>query len=102
MIDLVEAYANEGGEYLLLDEVHRYEDFSSNLKTIYDLFEIKVIFTSCCVTSILNAKSDLSRRVTLYNLNGFSFREYLEFRYKIVLELFDIKDIFQNHVQIVR
>ncbi len=71
LIDLVEEYAHDGGEYLLLDEVHRYEDFSSYLKTIYDLFDIKVIFTSSSATSILNAKSDLSRRVTLYNLNGF-------------------------------
>ena len=102
LIDLVEEYANEGWEYLLVDEVHRYEDFSSNLKTIYDLFEIKVIFTSSSATSILNAKSDLSRRVTLYNLNGFSFREYLEFKHKMVLDTFDIKDILQNHPQIVK
>lgn len=101
LIGLIEEYANDGGEYLLLDEVHRYEDFSSNLKTIYDLFDIKVIFTSSSATSILNAKSDLSRRVTLYNLSGFSFREYLEFKHDISLDNFDIKDIFSNHIEIV-
>lgn len=102
LIDLVEEYVADGGEYLLLDEVHRYEDFSSYLKTIYDLFDIKVIFTSSSATSILNAKSDLSRRLTLYNLNGFSFREYLEFKHKIALSVCDIKDIFQNHSKIVK
>ncbi len=101
LIGLIEEYANDGGEYLLLDEVHRYEDFSSYLKTIYDLFDIKVIFTSSSATSILNAKSDLSRRVTLYNLSGFSFREYLEFKHDISLDNFDIKDIFSNHIEIV-
>lgn len=101
LIDLIEEYASEGGEYLLLDEVHRYEDFSSYLKTIYDLFDIKVIFTSSSATSILNAKSDLSRRVTLYHLNGFSFREYLEYKHKMELGAFDIEDIFQNHIGIV-
>lgn len=101
LIGLIEEYANDGGEYLLLDEVHRYEDFSSYLKTIYDLFDIKVIFTSSSATSILNAKSDLSRRVTLYNLSGFSFREYLEFKYDISLDNFDIKDIFSNHIEVV-
>ncbi|MDD3775846.1 MAG: AAA family ATPase [Sulfurovaceae bacterium] len=101
LIGLIEEYANDGGEYLLLDEVHRYEDFSSYLKTIYDLFDIKVIFTSSSATSILNAKSDLSRRVTLYNLSGFSFREYLEFKHGISLDNFNIKDIFSNHIEIV-
>ncbi len=102
LIDVIEKYASEGGEYLLLDEVHRYEDFSSYLKTIYDLFEIKVIFTSSSATSILNAKSDLSRRVTLYHLNGFSFREYLEFKHKIAFSASDIKDIFSNHIEIAK
>lgn len=102
LIDLVEKYASEGGEYLLLDEVHRYEDFSSNLKTIYDLFDIKVIFTSSSATSILNARSDLSRRVTLYSLNGFSFREYLEFKHQITLSAYAIEDIFQNHCEIAK
>jgi len=102
LIDLVEEFANENGEYLLLDEVHRYEDFSSYLKTIYDLFEIKVIFTSSSATSILNAKSDLSRRVTLYNLSGFSFREYLEVKYEIKLRVFELESIFENHINIVK
>lgn len=102
LIDLVEDFANENGEYLLLDEVHRYEDFSSYLKTIYDLFDIKVIFTSSSATSILNAKSDLSRRVTLYNLSGFSFREYLEVKYEIKLKVFELEAIFENHINIVK
>lgn len=100
LIDIVEEFVNKGGEYLLLDEVHRYEDFASYLKTIYDLFDIKVIFTSSSATSILNAKSDLSRRVTLYNLGGFSFREYLEFKHRLTLKSFEIEDIFSNHIEI--
>lgn len=101
LIDLVEEFVNNGGEYLLLDEVHRYEDFASYLKTLYDLFDIKIIFTSSSATSILNAKSDLSRRVTLYNLNGFSFREYLEFKFSLKLEKFSIENIFAKHKEIV-
>ena len=45
LVEIVELFIDEGGEYLLLDEVHRYEDFSAHLKTIYDLFDVKVIFT---------------------------------------------------------
>jgi len=99
LIDIVETFVDEGGEYLLLDEVHRYNEFSSYLKTIYDLFDVKVIFTSSSATSLLNAKSDLSRRVTLYNLYGFSFREFLEVKYEISLNSISLHDIVSYHIQ---
>jgi predicted AAA+ superfamily ATPase len=98
LIEIVEAFVEEGGEYLLLDEVHRYNDFTAYLKTIYDLFDIHILFTSSSATSLLNAKSDLSRRVTLYNLYGFSFREFLELKHNIKLEPSKIEDIFANHI----
>ena len=102
LIEIVEAFVDSGGEYLLLDEVHRYKDFSSYLKTIYDLFDIKVIFTSSSATSILNAKSDLSRRVTLYNLYGFSFREYLEVNFSMVLESYTLESLLERHTEIAK
>ena len=98
LIEIVEEFVEEGGEYLLLDEVHRYNDFSAYLKTIYDLFDVHVIFTSSSATSLLNAKSDLSRRVTLYNLYGFSFREFLEVQYGLELSALCIKELFTNHI----
>jgi hypothetical protein len=97
LIDIVEEFVETGGEYLLLDEVHRYNDFASYLKTIYDLYDIKVIYTSSSATSILNAKSDLSRRVTLYSLNGFSFREFLELKHNLRLDSLTLEDIFTSH-----
>lgn len=100
LIELVEAFVEEGGEYLLLDEVHRYEAFAAHLKTIYDLFDIRVVFTGSSATSILNAKSDLSRRVTLYRLNGFSFREYLEVKHGLSLQSFTIEEIVSDHTAI--
>ena len=97
LIDIVEEFVESGGEYLLLDEIHRYNDFSAYLKTIYDMYNINIIFTGSSATSILNAKSDLSRRVTLYNLNGFSFREYLEFKYKTTYESYSVEILVKNH-----
>ncbi len=96
LIDIVEEFVQSGGEYLLLDEVHRYNDFSAYLKTIYDLYDINVIFTSSSATSLLNAKSDLSRRVTLYNLYGFSFREFLEIKHSIKLNKLQLEDVLKN------
>jgi len=99
LLEIVEAFMDDGGEYLLLDEVHRYNDFSSYLKSIYDIYDIKVIFTGSSATSILNAKSDLSRRVTLYNLNGFSFREYLELKFKLNLPSYSMEKLLAEHIE---
>ena len=102
LIDLVEEFVDIGGEYILLDEVHRYRDFASYLKTIYDIFDIKIIFTSSSATSILNAKSDLSRRVTLYNLYGFSFREYLEVKHNRKFNAYSMTEILNRHINIAK
>jgi predicted AAA+ superfamily ATPase len=102
LIDIVEEFVNKGGEYLLLDEVHRYNDFSSYLKTIYDIFDIKVVVTGSSAISLLNAKSDLSRRITLYNLAGFSFREFLELKYSKNLQTYSLEEILKNHIDIAK
>jgi len=102
LIEIVEQFIEEGGQYLLLDEVHRYADFSAYLKTLYDLFDIHIIFTGSSATSILNAQSDLSRRVTLYKLHGFSFREYLELKFNTTLPVLNIEDITSSHLSIVK
>ena len=102
LIDIVEEFVEEGGEYLLLDEIHRYNDFSAYLKTIYDLYDIHILFTGSSATSILNAKSDLSRRVTLYRLGGFSFREYLEFKHKTVYKSYTLETLIQDHIDIAK
>ena len=103
LIELVEELVEkENIEYLLLDEVHRFRDFSLYLKSIYDLFDIKVVYTSSSASSLLSAKSDLSRRVTHYKLSGFSFREFLNYKYKHSQKSFSLEDILNNHIKIAK
>jgi len=79
LIDFVDSFVKRGGEYLFLDEVHKYPDWSRMIKNIYDDYpELHVAFTGSSLLEILNARSDLSRRALVYNLQGLSFREYLK------------------------
>lgn len=79
LIDFVDSFVKRGGEYLFLDEVHKYPDWSRVIKNIYDDYpELHVAFTGSSLIEILNARSDLSRRALVYNLQGLSFREYLK------------------------
>jgi predicted AAA+ superfamily ATPase len=104
-IDLFEfagEFQKKGGRYLLLDEIHKYKNFSTHLKAIYDVYpNLKVLFTGSCATSILNAQADLSRRVVLHNLYGLSYREFLEISIEEKLESYTLEDMLENSSIIV-
>nr|WP_287284302.1 AAA family ATPase [Treponema sp.] len=61
---------------MFFDEVHKYPDWSKALKNIYDDYlELHIAFTGSSLLEILNARSDLSRRALVYNIQGLSFFE---------------------------
>ncbi len=102
LYELAEEFAKVGGEYLLLDEIHKYKNFALDLKAVYDFYpEMKVIFTGSCATSIYNSQADLSRRTVLYHMNGLSYREFLELTLDKKLPSFSLEEICTDSVSIV-
>ena len=98
--DLAADFVKKGGKYLFLDEVHKYAGWAQELKNIYDDFPtLKVVFTGSSLLEILNARADLSRRAIIYNMQGFSFREYLSMETGIAFERLSLKRIVENHLQ---
>ena len=101
LYSIAEEFFRLGGKRLLLDEVHKYPNWSRELKLIYDDFpELQVIFTSSSILDIYRGESDLSRRVITYTLSEMSYREYLILYENIVLPEFSIDDIVKNHGEI--
>lgn len=93
-------FAIRGGKNLFLDEVHKYPNWSQEIKNIYDDFpELKVVFTGSSLLEILNARADLSRRAIVYEMRGFSFREYLNRNLGLDLPVVTIDDITGNHME---
>jgi len=102
LIDLAEAFSKIGGEYLIIDEIHKYKEFAIDLKAIYDFYpKLKVIFTGSCAISIYNAQADLSRRVVLYAMNGLSYREFLELKLDVKLPHYSLEELVAKSPQIV-
>ena len=98
---LAEKFTKKGGKILLLDEVHKYPNWSRELKLIYDDFtHLKVIFTSSSILDIYKGESDLSRRAVAYYLAELSFREYLLLFEKIELPVLSLEEILKNHSSI--
>ncbi|MCO5259121.1 MAG: AAA family ATPase [Crocinitomicaceae bacterium] len=101
LYSLADQFNKIGGLLLLIDEVHKYPNWSRELKLIYDDFpNLQVIFTSSSILEINKGESDLSRRVVTYNLSELSFREYLLFHEKIEFPVFKLEDVLQNHNEI--
>lgn len=95
---LVEEFVQKGGKNLFLDEVHKYPNWSQEIKNIYDDYpELKVVFTGSSLLEILNARADLSRRAVVYHLQGLSFREYIAIESKQVFGILSLDDILLNH-----
>ncbi|RYG20503.1 MAG: AAA family ATPase [Chitinophagaceae bacterium] len=97
---LAEHFVKRGGKYLFLDEVHKYHHWAQEIKNIYDDFtELKVVFTGSSLLEILNARADLSRRAVMYNMQGFSFREYIAMETGIMLPKITLENILNHHIQ---
>ena len=101
LIDTAAQFVREGGEWLYIDEVHKYEGWSTELKQIYDSHpKLHVFFTGSSVLDILEGEADLSRRVLLNNMQGLSFREFLELFHGIKTPVRTLKEVLEGKVQI--
>lgn len=99
LVDLVDDFVKDGGTHLYIDEVHKYAGWSRDLKLIYDVYsKLKVTFTGSSVLDITKGEADLSRRAVIEQMQGLSFREYLEFRHDIVIPVYDLDDIVSHRV----
>jgi len=101
LLDLADAFVKMGGRHLFIDEIHKYKDWSKELKLIYDYHpELNIVFTGSSVLDINKGASDLSRRAVMYQMQGLSFREYLYLFHRIPSEIYSLQDIVAHKVEI--
>lgn len=101
LLDLADDFVRHGGKHLFIDEIHRYKDWSKELKLMYDYHpELQVVFTGSSVLDINKGIADLSRRAVMYHMQGLSFREYLLFFHGLEFPVYTLDDILQRKVAI--
>jgi len=101
--DLTDRFVKQGGKILFLDEVHKYPKWSQEIKNIYDDFPgLKIIFTGSSLLEISKGEADLSRRVIMYNMQGLSFREYLNYEVGTTLTSYTLDEILTDNIRISR
>ena len=101
LTDLADLLTKRGIKYLFIDEIHKYKDWSKELKLIYDYHpELKIVFTGSSVLDINKGASDLSRRAVMYQMQGLSFREYLQLFHNIASDVYNLQEILTHKVKI--
>jgi len=95
---IAEQFIQNGGEFIAFDEIHKTENWSILLKSIYDSFPtLKILASGSSALEIHKGSHDLSRRAILYQIYGLSFREYLEMTLGLDFPIINLKDILVNH-----
>lgn len=101
LVDLADEFVKMGGKHLFIDEIHKYDGWSRELKQIIDSYsELQVVISGSSVLDIYKGMADLSRRVPIYNMQGLSFREYLQLFHSISAPTFSLDEIISGKVEI--
>ena len=94
LVELADHFVKMGGKHLFIDEIHKYEGWSRELKQIYDSYDdLQVVISGSSILDIYKGLADLSRRVPIYHMQGLSFREYLRLFHQIETPVHSLEDI---------
>jgi predicted AAA+ superfamily ATPase len=101
LYDLGETFVRTGGKLLVLDEVHRYANWSQEIKNLYDDFpDLRIVFTGSSIMHLERSKGDLSRRAVMYHMHGLSFREFLRIQDIVSWPAISLSDLLSGHTQL--
>lgn len=101
--EFAEEFYQSGGKVLLIDQVFKHPDWSSELRKCYDnLTHLKIVFTGSSVMRLKEENPELNGLVKSYNLRGFSFREFLNLQTDNDFKAYTLDEIINNHEKIVR
>jgi predicted AAA+ superfamily ATPase len=102
LVDFADEFVKKGGKYLFLDEIHKYKNWSQEIKNIYDFFpDLRIIVTGSSALDIFRGKADLSRRAILYRLQGLSLREFIELKYNLHFPVLELNDLIGNASKLI-
>jgi len=101
LYEIAEQFQAYGGKWLAFDEIHKYPDWSQELKSIYDTFpDLFVYVSGSSALEIYQGTHDLTRRMISHKMRGLSVREYLELTYSIKLPTYSLEKILKEHEKI--
>jgi uncharacterized protein len=103
----ISSFADEfyktGGKVLILDQIHKYPEWASELKSCCENFpELKIIFSASPVLRVLEGNNELKDIAKIYHLEGLSFREFLNHQSGLNFRRYSLQEILENHLSIAQ
>lgn len=99
LIGLAKDFFARGGKYLYIDEIHKYENWSKEIKMMYDLLPLlKIVYSGSSMLDLKDGGADLSRRVVQYHMPVWSFREFLNLKMGWNLGISTLEEILKGVV----
>ncbi|MBQ7191662.1 MAG: ATP-binding protein [Paludibacteraceae bacterium] len=96
-------FVRQGGKTLILDQLFKYPNWSKELKDCYFHYtSLRIVFTASPLMRLNDGNPDIGHLVKVYNLRGYSFREYLCIQTHAALPTCSLDEILKNHVDIAR
>lgn len=101
LVDFAAEFVAQGGKTLLIDQTFKYDNWSAELRQCYDSFpDLHIVFSCSPVMRLTEDNLDLHDVVKMYNLRGFSFREYLNLQAGTDFKPLSLEEIIKSHVAI--
>lgn len=86
-----------GGKTLLIDQVFKFPNWTKELRECYELLpELRIVFTTSTVMK-LGEDAEVSSIVKVYNIRGFSYREFLNIQFGESFPAYSLEEIVANH-----
>ena len=99
LLETARDFFARGGKYLYIDEIHKYQNWSREIKNIYDSLPLlNVVYSGSSMLDLKQGGADLSRRVIEYHLPVWSFREYLNLRCGWQLKTATLEEVLKGKV----
>lgn len=103
IVSFADEFYKTGGKTLILDQIHKYPEWDSELRSCYDNFpELQIIFSASPVLRVLEGNNPLKNIAKIYHLEGLSFREYLNYQTSMNFKRYSLQEIISNHTEIAQ
>ena len=103
LLELAEQFYLTGGKHLFIDEIHKYANWSREIKEIYDSYpSMRMVISGSSLLSMTAGDADLSRRCINHDIQGLSFREFLHFYKGIEMPVYPLEQVLADPAPLIQ